>query len=509
MHCILYTDGGCKTVEGKPYGGYGFHGYFYTPTVATKGYGQPKGIPTRLGWQRKNEADASQTVTLLRYLEGYGTEATLGTNNAAELLGAIEGLQYVKAIHDTDEVGRLWAEDQAQKKTKSKTDVEPPNTTLESVTLYTDSEYVVKGINGAVHTWIKNGWKTSAGTPVKNQAHWKALLSAVEALEGIPLTIKWVKGHNGDVGNERADLMANLGMNHALFDEYVKTHALHVPEGHWKTAYEHNRMLGTQTWYYNTKQKGPVKVDWDRPYYLYHLGRNDADDDDQHGKRINNDTYSVVALHEPDDALEMVRKAQCKLVDPDIDYIALGRLNHLFNSSVYDRVRRYGMTALRANRVTGNIYELGKSEISRALKVPMIAYRAIDALNHLEGLLQRVVTHTTDPDEHTTDITEHVYDEHPKKGHTLVKTITVASPSMDIDLTHACGGTATVQSTRLVVGMDLPPRNVLLKLAGENPTVTAITWPEGPTSYRVATIITTNQGHALWVGHYANIVRAR
>ncbi len=74
------------------------------------------------------------------------------------------------------------------------------------VVLWTDSEYVKNGITKWVHGWVKRGWKTAAKQPVKNEALWKALL---EQSQRHDIEWRWVKGHSGDEGNERADSLAN------------------------------------------------------------------------------------------------------------------------------------------------------------------------------------------------------------------------------------------------------------------------------------------------------------
>lgn len=76
------------------------------------------------------------------------------------------------------------------------------------VDLFTDSEYVRKGITQWIHAWKKRGWTTAAKQPVKNSDLWRAL---DEATRGHRIAWHWVKGHNGDPGNERADELANLG----------------------------------------------------------------------------------------------------------------------------------------------------------------------------------------------------------------------------------------------------------------------------------------------------------
>ena len=79
-----------------------------------------------------------------------------------------------------------------------------------SVTLYTDSSYVMNGITSWIHGWKQRGWKTAARKPVKNEDLWRRLDSAVSAHD---VDWRWVKGHSGVPGNERADQLANLGID--------------------------------------------------------------------------------------------------------------------------------------------------------------------------------------------------------------------------------------------------------------------------------------------------------
>ena len=105
-----------------------------------------------------------------------GGEA-LTTNNRMELTAAIEALNALKrACH---------------------------------VELHTDSVYVKDGLTKWIHGWKKNGWRTSDKKPVKNLELWQALDLAVARHV---IDWRWVKGHNGDAMNERADELANEGM---------------------------------------------------------------------------------------------------------------------------------------------------------------------------------------------------------------------------------------------------------------------------------------------------------
>lgn len=78
-----------------------------------------------------------------------------------------------------------------------------------AIELHTDSQYVKNGLTKWLSGWKENGWKTSDKKPVKNVELWQALDAAVARHT---ISWHWVKGHNGDALNERADRLANEGM---------------------------------------------------------------------------------------------------------------------------------------------------------------------------------------------------------------------------------------------------------------------------------------------------------
>ncbi|HEY1097162.1 MAG TPA: ribonuclease HI [Alphaproteobacteria bacterium] len=103
-------------------------------------------------------------------LSGYEAETT---NNRMELTAAIEGLKALKGACIVD--------------------------------VYTDSQYVRKGIMEWITAWQARGWKTADKKPVKNQELWQALLDATAPHQ---ITWHWVKGHDGHAHNERVDQLA-------------------------------------------------------------------------------------------------------------------------------------------------------------------------------------------------------------------------------------------------------------------------------------------------------------
>lgn len=82
-----------------------------------------------------------------------------------------------------------------------------------SVYVFTDSAYVAKGITEWLPNWVRKGWKTANRTPVKNVDLWQRLLAAQQRHR---VRWHWVKGHAGHPGNERADRLANKGIDDLL-----------------------------------------------------------------------------------------------------------------------------------------------------------------------------------------------------------------------------------------------------------------------------------------------------
>lgn len=112
--------------------------------------------------------------------ELYGGERET-TNNRMELMAAIQALEALKRPCE--------------------------------VTLVTDSEYVKKGITEWLADWKRRGWKTAGKKPVKNKDLWQRLEAATHTHK---IHWKWVRGHTGHPENERADQLANRGIEEML-----------------------------------------------------------------------------------------------------------------------------------------------------------------------------------------------------------------------------------------------------------------------------------------------------
>ena len=136
--------------------------------------GACSGNPGPGGWGVLMQARDGQAVVKERELQG---GEPLTTNNRMELMAAISALEALSRPSD--------------------------------LTIVTDSAYVKNGVTEWIHNWKRKGWRTAAGTPVKNVELWQRL-DAAQARHKVAW--KWIKGHAGHDGNERADALARAGM---------------------------------------------------------------------------------------------------------------------------------------------------------------------------------------------------------------------------------------------------------------------------------------------------------
>jgi ribonuclease HI len=149
----IYTDGGCS---GNP----GPGGWAY---VIIEGSGEP------------GDRAGQKSPGLNIIAEKWGAEKNT-TNNRMELGAVIAALEFLSGLAPSPV----------------------------KITVFTDSQYVQKGMTLWIHSWKRNNWRTSGKEPVKNQDLWQRL----DELSGrFPIRWAWVKGHAGDALNERCDRM--------------------------------------------------------------------------------------------------------------------------------------------------------------------------------------------------------------------------------------------------------------------------------------------------------------
>lgn len=491
---VLYCDGGARPNPGP--GGWGMHGYLYLNQQPLKPAGNADHILTTSGYVTKIEAGIKLApmgyerrvlgrfveVTPIHYINGYGSFAEPITNNVAELAALINGLIHAR---DYD---------------------------ISEIQIFTDSEYARKCFEYWMDVWFKNGWRKEDQTEPSNIAYLKSLMEARDLLRqrGVKIKVNWVKGHtdamegHADIlGNILVDKLATVGVMGSKQGMTSNSIELVPAEGYWKYTADRHPFIFHRRMYFNTISE------YVRPgeYYLGNHGK----DDDLLGTRMSDGAYAVVILQNHDSILELVRNHQVSMA-ANTDAIMMARLDHLYRAETHQEIMRHGTLAMeQKNQYRLDLACLDREPLTRELKAPKLAMRAIEAIGELAAKLNLYLHR--DESLVLTDLTPVLYDttiKVSKKAEAMTTLhlkpeYNVGYAALKIEANYEVpGGTDAVPVT-LTLGIDLPDRNSLKRLEEFQPTVTLITWLEAPGVFRYATVLQAIGDVCITAGAYSNL----
>lgn len=490
---VFYCDAGYEETAKEMYNykhnfaGIAIHGYVYLDEPPKKGTGNPKVIPGPTGYYRKeNVTEESEIVTPVLYIDiakGVPPREAYNSSNQAELRALMTTLKWIL------EKGK----------------------DLTKVYIYSDSKYAVIGSNEWLEKWARNSWRTASGSEIKNKRMWmetEDLLDKVrkQCVDGFVLD--WVRGHNGDTGNEAADVMATKAKAMAAKDSDEQIEYLSIPQGYWKVGNESPRILQAPRWYFSTTDHDYVDANG---RYVYYIGAHGTKEKelDLVGKRVADNFLGIVKIEDPDPVMEELRKQYLAKSTGEVCHLMVNHLDVIFSPKQYRELRERGhlFTIDRKHQVvktndTGAI-------ISNAMEPMGLGFRMVDIWTILKNNLEEY--HRGDPGYTTYNLIDHFFDKHPKKDEYKIKpTITQMTKFIDIKPEFNLAGLSDpedikTRKTRLLLGSDILTRNQLAAVAAEVHRLELITWRESSSVGRYATYVELKNGdHGLWCRYDAN-----
>lgn len=469
---IIYTDGGARPTN-PGYAGYGFHGYVYSDVASTKGCGNSKWNTTNVGYNLKAEKegqvmpDGSEPViqvTPISYVDGFGTVDGIVTNNVAEVVGLTRAV--------------TWASKQELKK----------------VTFYTDNKGVVEAACKWIQKWQSNGWVKSNGEPVANQRYLQDLSAAMVALEqNVPsVQYKWIKGHNGDLGNESSDKLATLGTLMAMNDVSRNEVTVQEAQGYWNGKVDRNPLLDHKSIYFLTDAKTISAGE----YYTGSHG-----DDELLGVRGADAKVAYVVLTQPDIAIEALRNRVSSLAINNVSLCHI-LLPKVFKPQEYATIVKHGGDCIyRSNQSRYDFNYLDREPIVKEFNPPFLAHKAIEELNYLKAL--HIAYADKSKDIYCKDITDKIYTSHPKKGYVLNASVGAGLIELNEEIEVDEGRKVKVI---IQVGHDVLSRNMLKRLESKKPVINILCWKQSPQHVRYATHVLTDEGSGIYAGFSSNAV---
>jgi ribonuclease HI len=482
INAVVYIDGSARPNPGKI--GFGTHGYLYT----TEGKNAPKldggYFLTNKGYKKVLKDDVVE-VSPTMYLDFIGTSPIEGTNNRAEVTAFFSTLKELQ-----------------QYKPKQ-------------IHFLTDSEYVKKGLLEWCKGWERNGWIKQDGLPVVNADLWMDVYTYYKQLleTGQLITIEWVRGHNNDIGNTKADALAVIGMNYSTDNICKDQFAYTDPKGYWKSGSERHPFLNFKRVYFNTTQSYNIAGS----YFQAEPGGGKAADFII-GKRIPETGFAVVRLYEPEKIIEDVKAKQISHANGHNSIVML-KLDRIYSKEMYPYLEKHGKYCLLGDKKSRGLNFLDNQSVTIELNPTNLSMRAVETFNFLEDMLVSFKTYQEKgfdiPENHNGfqahNVTSTFYDIESK----LVKKEIVEKYILKSDFTSALKNisvTATVNYKNKVdtvelpvlFGLDIPPRNNLKKLEEHEPKIYLITWRDSERTLRYAFIIECKTGIGIWSNYFAD-----
>ncbi|MNX74225.1 Ribonuclease HI [compost metagenome] len=420
---------------------------------------------------------------MVNYIDKFGGVPRANSNNQTELIAAREALNYVL------EKG------------------------ISTSVIYSDSKYVVEGINKYLERWKQTGYRKHTGEEIANKSDWMSVDAVLNELRDKNSQVKlaWIKGHNGHHGNEMADQWAGKG-NCIALNGYDLTYKLeNQPEGYWKSNPGYNRMLDQPKWYFTSLGDDRMISPCGRPVYW----TGDHGDDEDTGKPQSDSSNAVLYLK---DSVEVMEKVRDHFIDQDscqIGHLFVGILRNILSNSISEDISRFGLSVFRKNQADLSLVSDNKLPVIRHQTPTGLAYYNVDNLQIMTNRLNEFIA--GDKSLVVTDMTDLLYEASEKKGvvtRKLRKEIANTVKHLDVSVNYNTGlgrelramDVVPVKSVkiRLIMGADIISRNALSALAESVKRVVTLTWRESETVFRYATVIETIHDIGIWANPFGN-----
>lgn len=473
---VLYTDG--SSIPNTGHYGSGVHGYvFRSLREGEKGSVINSMAVTSKGYRLKNELTEDDVpVFLVGYYDVVQSNFIHGISNSAE----VEAL--VTALNSCNDFKHR----------------------LKSVHAISDSRYLVDTVTRDLPLWVASHWKDSHGNQIPGMVLWKALHAETGTLpDGCTFTINWIKGHDDDLGNTRADYLARIGTHRSIDGAPGVMVRKESPGKYMKAKCELHPLLSMRRVYFSTNPNNNSQGVY---FQVGASGQNFV-----LGKRSSEASYSVVHLKQPDPVMESIQNHHYR-VRGDVDSIVYLRTDRIKSADVYPWISEYGNDCLIRDSRTEGLNFLDKKPLTIEISPGELPLQAMDALTCLNDILNEVrmsewENRPLNPLYEMRDITHHFFQDIEKKvrkdtvkSKELLKDIKMGLRDIDIPVEHSTGSL----KVKLMFSDDIPERNVLKRLEELNPVISILTWKESDAVLRYATVVKVDDSLSIWSNYFAS-----
>ena len=489
---VAYTDGGARPNPGAV--GSGLFGYLYEVTEPEKAkplkftdgevikYAYPAATGfvycSRDGTPTSNGRRSGEPVKPEYFIEIAQSFSGQYSNNFAEL----------NALYNAIRVAREHG--------------------VKKLHIVSDSNYALNTCSVWALKWKANNWVKVDGGEIKNLDLVKALHEDYNKAiaEGIVFTFEWIKGHRGHPGNMEADDMATIGVlksRHGIDDG---TTYYFKPKDYTEPKRDRHPLMSLKRMYINRERERNTPG-------LYMMA-DPGKDDNLIGKPISEAVFSIIKMKEPVELIESILDAQGRYLQ-DFNITMMIKMDDVYTPDAFRTITAHGEHCMYKDIKRSNVVLPGNRPMTIERTPVGITMRAIDAINGLEtimthhaGLVDGTITEESNHlqmkiHDLTPELYSTVESRSPKdNGTKTVFTSDIAVGQKDLSIKLELDDKEI--SMLLKLGLDIPDRNALKRLETSNPTVHVITWRDSSVSFRYASVISCDEGCAIWSNYYAD-----
>jgi len=450
---LIYTDGSANNNSGDT--GYGVHIVILDEDVKPKNVFTKYGL-TDMGYLLKPEIKKDKElneVGLYRVYEIYGYNKESTTNNQAELDAIKQAYKAIVILNEKDDLE------------------------VEEVTILADSTYCLNFINKMLkETFFIEDVKANVD---EVDALYKDFLYAKQHFS---LKIGKVPAHSENLGNDRADLLANMGRQRYLAHDEQAEYLLDGGIDFWKLP-----VLDVDIFHFKQLIRFyPDDADNNVYYGLNYKSESDI------GKKVNDVVYTVLELPQPDQLVQdIITKVRETLKDFYVPYI-LNMQNMTNKKNLFDYLKYGEHVVTIVYKPYVSVMTLTGVELAKELYPTGLSRKV---MGNMDVIRNEVDTYVRDgpTKEQYIDITDLIYETSDKDKNIIKKEIINDKFKLSYKLEYA--------KLNIRLRYDLPPRNLLKKLESKEPKVVLAIRDAGP-MYIYKTIVIANDGSLLYTNNY-------
>jgi len=432
---VAYTDGSANPNPG--FTGYGVHAYI------TDEEQKPKNVLTKYTVTNRGYYDKALLATntdtnikpigIKRIFDLYGYNNDSITNNTAETDAVIELLRFVTNDNFKDVIGDI-----------------------QTLVINIDSKVVLAGIDKILSGKVKD--------IIANNEYFVIMEKLIDKLKEskIELIPKKVKGHSNNLGNDRADMLSNMGRYINIKKGKQFNIIIEDRNTYWGNRIDRDPILNNTLIFEHSLKD----IELDSTINICMVNYKDETDI---GKAGNDIIYTVAVLKNDKPELSLI-SSLVREITGDIDIPYVFNLNNIYNKEVYNNIRLYGKDYLiMDDRVIRKIDTVDNIRIAQEIAPPGVSFKAIIKHNRLANMIDNYINNDLKNDNiDLVDITSSLYGKDEKDRPILLKELVNDKLSLKIDVSKHVPYN---RKLTIRLKMDLPKRNTLKRFEKLNPKV--------------------------------------